>query len=105
MWTDTLQVIIMYGAMLTVILKGVNDIGGNWVIWERAHEGNRLELWKYAHNCFYYLNLSVFKILSSKKLLSFTISALILIPEFGIQFGKTCLKSFALGNEIKITVY
>jgi len=46
MWTDTLQLIIMYGAMLTVILKGVKDVGGDWVIWESAHEGNRLELFK-----------------------------------------------------------
>ena len=42
-WTDTVQVVIMYISMLTVIIKGDLDIGGTAEVWRRNAESGRVE--------------------------------------------------------------
>lgn len=44
LWTDTLQVIIMYGSIMFVILKGMVDQGGFNEVWRKNVEGGRVEL-------------------------------------------------------------
>lgn len=46
-WTDTLQTIIMFGAMLVIIYKGVLDAGGFSEVWSIAEAGGRIEFFKY----------------------------------------------------------
>ncbi|XP_043222905.1 sodium-coupled monocarboxylate transporter 1-like isoform X2 [Amphibalanus amphitrite] len=43
LWTDTIQMIIMFGAMLAIIIKGSLDVGGFGSVWHAADEGGRLE--------------------------------------------------------------
>ncbi|XP_045030203.1 sodium-coupled monocarboxylate transporter 1 isoform X2 [Daphnia magna] len=43
MWTDTLQVIIMYAAMIAVIVKGHVDVGGWSVVWNANQATGRVE--------------------------------------------------------------
>ncbi|KAF0307875.1 Sodium-coupled monocarboxylate transporter 2 [Amphibalanus amphitrite] len=43
LWTDTIQMIIMFGAMLAIIIKGSLDVGGFGSVWHAADEGERLE--------------------------------------------------------------
>lgn len=42
-WTDVIQTMMMFSAMLLVIIKGTSDIGGVSVLWERAMESGRIE--------------------------------------------------------------
>ncbi|CAL4090032.1 unnamed protein product [Meganyctiphanes norvegica] len=44
LWTDALQVGIMYAAMIFVIMKGVYDLGGFSAVFERSIAGDRLEI-------------------------------------------------------------
>ena len=46
MWTDVFQVIIMFGSMLIVIIKGAVDVGGNAFIFKTVKNGSRLEFFK-----------------------------------------------------------
>ena len=46
LWTDTVQVIIMFGAIMAVIIKGSLDVGGFDVVWETALRGDRIEFFK-----------------------------------------------------------
>ena len=46
LWTDTIQMIIMFGAMLAIIVKGSFDVGGFGSVWHAADEGGRLEFFK-----------------------------------------------------------
>ncbi|XP_046639502.1 sodium-coupled monocarboxylate transporter 1-like [Daphnia pulicaria] len=43
MWTDTLQVIIMYGAMIAVVAKGHVDVGGLSAVWNANQASGRVE--------------------------------------------------------------
>lgn len=43
LWTDTVQVIIMFCAMIAVVLKGTFDVGGFGPVWEISKEGGRIE--------------------------------------------------------------
>lgn len=45
-WSDTLQVFVMYGAIIAVLIKGVYDIGGFGVVWQRSIDFGRLEMFK-----------------------------------------------------------
>ena len=47
MWTDTFQVIIMFGSMMAVIIKGAMDAGGHNEIWDAVKNGSRAEFFKY----------------------------------------------------------
>lgn len=42
-WTDVVQLIMMFGAICLVILKGTSDVGGMDVVWDRAVQGGRIE--------------------------------------------------------------
>ncbi|KAL0278354.1 UNVERIFIED_CONTAM: hypothetical protein PYX00_000192 [Menopon gallinae] len=42
-WTDVIQTFMMVGAMIIVIVKGISDIGGIDVVWERCWESGRIE--------------------------------------------------------------
>lgn len=42
-WTDVVQLVLMFGAMILIIVKGTFDIGGPQVVWERAWNGGRIE--------------------------------------------------------------
>ncbi|PNF28804.1 Sodium-coupled monocarboxylate transporter 1 [Cryptotermes secundus] len=42
-WTDVVQTLIMFGAMVFVIIKGTIDVGGLRVVWERNYESGRIE--------------------------------------------------------------
>ena len=46
MWTDTVQVLTMIVAMLTIVVKGVMDAGGPRPVWSAAIEGSRIEFLK-----------------------------------------------------------
>lgn len=42
-WTDVIQTVFMFGAMLLVIIKGTRDVGGINVVMERAFASERIE--------------------------------------------------------------
>ncbi|XP_021948921.1 sodium-coupled monocarboxylate transporter 1 [Folsomia candida] len=44
LWSDALQAIIMFGTMITVIVVGVNKVGGIDVVWERAAATGRTDV-------------------------------------------------------------
>lgn len=46
MWTDLLQIIIMFAGMISIVIKGSIDAGGFGNVWEIAKKGDRLELFK-----------------------------------------------------------
>ncbi|XP_064456516.1 sodium-coupled monocarboxylate transporter 1-like isoform X1 [Ornithodoros turicata] len=46
-WTDVFQVLLMFGAMLTVAVKGSYDLGGFSKVIEKAREGQRLEFFNF----------------------------------------------------------
>ncbi|XP_037075870.1 sodium-coupled monocarboxylate transporter 1-like [Pollicipes pollicipes] len=50
LWTDTVQVVIMFGAMLAVIIKGSFDVGGFSEVWEISRQGDRIEFFNFDPN-------------------------------------------------------
>ncbi|KAF4529676.1 hypothetical protein B566_EDAN010762 [Ephemera danica] len=46
-WTDTLQIILMFVSVLVVVTLGTIYAGGLGTIWERSSQGNRLQLWNF----------------------------------------------------------
>jgi solute carrier family 5 (sodium-coupled monocarboxylate transporter), member 8/12 len=42
-WTDVLQTCSMFGAMLLVIIKGTQDVGGPKFVWDSAVASGRIE--------------------------------------------------------------
>ncbi|XP_032776975.2 sodium-coupled monocarboxylate transporter 1 [Daphnia magna] len=42
-WTDTLQIFVMYGSFITVLVKGINDAGGLGTVWQRNLDSSRVE--------------------------------------------------------------
>jgi len=46
MYTDLLQIIIMFAGIIAVVIKGSMDVGGFSEVWRIAGEGDRLELFK-----------------------------------------------------------
>ena len=42
-WTDVIQIVIMYGVMILIIVKGTMNIGGLGVLIERNLESGRFE--------------------------------------------------------------
>lgn len=45
-WTDTLQMVVMFFSMAVIITKGVSDAGGLTNVWNISHAGERLEFFK-----------------------------------------------------------
>ena len=48
LWTDTLQMLFMLVGFLSVIIKASIDSGGFMALWNKAAEGERIQLLKYA---------------------------------------------------------
>ena len=46
LWTDVFQSVLMFAGMICVAAKGVVEVGGIDVVYQRALEGNRLQFWK-----------------------------------------------------------
>lgn len=42
-WTDVIQTVMMFGAMMLIIIKGTYDVGGLSVVMDRASESGRFE--------------------------------------------------------------
>ncbi|CAD7087198.1 unnamed protein product [Hermetia illucens] len=42
-WTDVVQTLIMFGAMILIIVKGTLDVGGIGNVWSRAWDSGRIE--------------------------------------------------------------
>lgn len=42
-WTDLFQIIIMYGTLALIVVKGTIDVGGFSVVFERNYESGRFE--------------------------------------------------------------
>lgn len=42
-WTDVIQIVIMYGVMVLIIVKGTMNAGGLWTVLERNFESGRIE--------------------------------------------------------------
>lgn len=43
-WTDVVQLVMMFFAICLVIVKGTYDVGGFGVVWDRAVASERIEL-------------------------------------------------------------
>lgn len=48
LWTDVFQSFIMLASLLIIAGKGLSDIGGFSIVWERVSEYGRLEVLKYV---------------------------------------------------------
>lgn len=48
MWTDTFQLLVMFGSFLAVIIKGNYDAGGASQIFDRNYQSGRVQLFKYV---------------------------------------------------------
>lgn len=46
MYTDLIQIFIMFAGMIAIVIKGSLDVGGFTEVWKRAGDGDRLELLK-----------------------------------------------------------
>lgn len=42
-WTDLIQIILMYGTLLLIMIKGTFDVGGLSVVWDRNMVGGRID--------------------------------------------------------------
>ena len=45
-WTDTVQMMIMYGSIMLVIFKGMSEEGGFGAVWQRNLQSGRLEFFE-----------------------------------------------------------
>ncbi|XP_067120884.1 sodium-coupled monocarboxylate transporter 1-like [Centruroides vittatus] len=46
-WTDLVQVLMMFISMFTVVAKGANDVGGMRQVWETSVNGKRIEFFNF----------------------------------------------------------
>ena len=46
LWTDVFQAFIMLASLVIIVVKGVVDLGGFGVIWERASDADRIVFFK-----------------------------------------------------------
>jgi len=44
-WSDTIQIFLMFGSMVALVIKGTMDVGIENV-WERNYNSSRLEFFK-----------------------------------------------------------
>ncbi|XP_071451102.1 sodium-coupled monocarboxylate transporter 1-like [Hetaerina americana] len=49
-WADTLQIILMFSSLLVVVIVGLVKVGGIGVVWNRAVEGERVEIFNFDPN-------------------------------------------------------
>lgn len=45
-WTDTVQFVVTIGALMTVCIIGVQEVGGLSHIWQTSKEGKRLDIFE-----------------------------------------------------------
>jgi Na+/proline symporter len=61
-WTDVIQIMLMYGTLLLIVIKGTLNVGGLSTVIERNAASGRFEAPEYVlyhkHKYFYVLNLS-----------------------------------------------
>lgn len=48
MWTDVVQIFLMFAGLIGVIIKGSVDHGGFQEIWNLMYDGDRIEFFKYV---------------------------------------------------------
>ncbi|GAB6024590.1 hypothetical protein CHUAL_009738 [Chamberlinius hualienensis] len=108
-WADVSQFIVMTSVMLLILIKGIVDIGGLKVVWERLQNGNRatIVIWDWSPysqyslwtmtigNVFYRIAMAILnqslmqRYLSNKTLKQAQISSAIV--SFGITLIELCL--------------
>jgi sodium-coupled monocarboxylate transporter 8/12 len=49
LWTDAFQAMIMLASLTAIAAKGVSDLGGFGIVWERAKEHDRIDVLKYVN--------------------------------------------------------
>ena len=47
-WTDTVQTVMMFAALIAVVFMGIDSVGGLSEVWRRNEAGDRLEFFKYG---------------------------------------------------------
>lgn len=45
-WTDTIQTVIMFGALTITVVIGTARVGGVLEVWKRSSEGGRIEFFE-----------------------------------------------------------
>ncbi|KAI9564252.1 hypothetical protein GHT06_007990 [Daphnia sinensis] len=43
-WTDTIQIVLIFGSIIILIIKGVTDVGGLGIVWERNYNSSRIDI-------------------------------------------------------------
>ncbi|RZC38851.1 sodium-coupled monocarboxylate transporter 1-like, partial [Asbolus verrucosus] len=46
-WTDTVQTLVMFGAMIVVMILGTINVGGFGEVWRRSDEGGRIDFFNF----------------------------------------------------------
>lgn len=49
LWTDALQAVVMMGALFSLAICGVIEVGGFGVAWERSADTERTKFFKLVH--------------------------------------------------------
>ena len=44
LWTNAFQMVVLFGCLITLIVKGIIDAGGLNTVWRTADEGGRLDV-------------------------------------------------------------
>lgn len=83
-WTDVIQIILMYGTLLLIVVRGTMLVGGLSVVLERNLESGRFEAPEYN-----YLKLQL-KFSMTNFLILFKL-AFVLIQQLDIHFGRCLL--------------
>ncbi|XP_013789203.1 sodium-coupled monocarboxylate transporter 2-like isoform X2 [Limulus polyphemus] len=47
-WTDFFQVIMMFGSIIVIVIKGAHDEGGIQQVWKTSEEGKRIEFFNFS---------------------------------------------------------
>lgn len=45
-WTDTIQTVMMFGAVIVIVILGTNRVGGVAEVWKRNFDTGRIEFFK-----------------------------------------------------------
>lgn len=54
-WTDTIQTVMMFGAVIVVLVLGTNKVGGVAEVWKRNVDTERIEFFKYEQVSFFHI--------------------------------------------------
>lgn len=47
-WTDVFQIFIMFGGILAILIRGLEETGGFAKVWETAEQGGRIEFFNFS---------------------------------------------------------